>query len=285
MSVPLYQDAIGHFLAGVALSMGDRHFSRNATRYSQARKETKLEQVTSLHYIAEHSDGNDLISSEDYYQSVRKARDFFVSHGEIPRDKKPRLNLAERLQFYKENERINNLPLTSKLGVAFAIELAGDMIVETSQIVWGRGNGIKALGESVIQTPFLCLGFISGKGILYMKDLFRTKEEKELDAMAEELIQDGKILERVRSYSPTQHIKSIQTIENEGERKAISYREIGTNVGRAIDVAGDRISSGIVKGYAELKAATLGRLQERMEAKKAAEIERKNRLKKQYDGR
>jgi|SRR3989344_4069547 len=287
MSVPLYQEAVGHFLAGISLSMGDRYFSKNASRHSEVRRNIKLEQVTALHYLTENSGDQDLNSSPDYHKSIMKAREYFMSQGERFESGK-RASLAERIYNFKNNERINPLSIGRKLGVAFALELSMDAIVESSQLMWGRGNGLEAFGESFIQTPAFLAGLMTGKGVLYIKDLFRSKEERELNQMAEELTTDGKVLAIVQNYSPTQYVKALESaeiMEDSTDESKRTYRlgELKDRAVKAIDVAGERVGSEVIRGYNELKEATLGKLQARIEAKKAAEKQRKTRLKGSYD--
>ena len=106
--------------------------------------------------------------------------------------------------------------------------------------------------------------------------------------MAEELTTDGKVLAIVQNYSPTQYVKALESaeiMEDSTDESKRTYRlgELKDRAVKAIDVAGERVGSEVIRGYNELKEATLGKLQARIEAKKAAEKQRKTRLKGSYD--
>jgi hypothetical protein len=290
MHVPWYDDVAAHFLSGVAIALADRSFSGNAKRYTKERIDNKLTQVASLQYLAESQQKpnfSDLYNSKEYFDAVMKSREYFLNKGVY--SKTPNhgglLGLIEKTTEKFRNsskiERVNTLSASSKLAFALGVEFFGDALVGISQITIGLGNGIAALGKSVYQTPALYLGLQTGRGMLYLKDMFRTKEEKDLDGMAKELTGDGKLLEIVRSYSPTSSLPGAsETRETEKVAKE------GISIEKTIEGAGNVLADGAEKVYEGLGLgvnAIKARIKKRMEDKAAEEEQRKKNLRGKYD--
>lgn len=215
MNMPFYEDMAANFLSGIALSMGDRLFSREASRHADSRVQRTTEQVAALIYLRDvHQSGYSLetraeIEAKDEYRmAAAQARDYFNSHGKPLRPVFERgirglaSRLGETIQHYKSHERINNLPIGKKFGTAFGIEFTLDCMVAVSQAVFGVGNAVVAIGESLYQGPALFAGMVVGKGILAAKDTFRSKAEKELIEKAKDLTRDNVIYDAIKDYNP-----------------------------------------------------------------------------------
>jgi hypothetical protein len=281
MDFPLYQEAICHLLSGVAITLADRLFSKNAKRHTKERVDRKLEQVTALNFLAEaeqREDRGEVRTGRDYLEAVVRARDYFRQTGRKAGGYGGRSvaeGMAEFFRHWKDHERINNLRLGKKLGAAFGIEFVADGIVAVAQIMGGQFNGLMALWESLYQGPSLFVGFLAGRGLLGMKDVFRSKEEKELDEMADELTRDGKLLEIVRDYSPTEQIEPA--IEEPTADAA--GKEVENGIGEAIVKTAGEFSNGFTKGVDEIKGRVLETLHKRVEEKE----KRRKELKKKYE--
>jgi hypothetical protein len=290
MHVPWYDDVAAHFLSGMAVAFADRSFSGNAKRYTKERIENKLTQVASLQYVAESQKNPNLAglyNSKEYFNAVMKSREYFLNNGVY--SKTPNhgglLGLiektTEKFRNSRKIERINNLSTAQKLAFSLGTEFFGDVLVGISQITVGLGNGIAALGKSVYQTPALYLGLQTGRGMLYIKDLFRSKEEKDLDGMAKELTEDGKLLELVRSYSPTSSIAQpeAKAAEKTGTKEGISIEKTIEGAGNVLADGAEKVYQGLGLGVNSIKA----RIKKRMEDK-AAELEKKKKdLRGKYD--
>jgi hypothetical protein len=292
MHVPWYDDVAAHFLSGMAIAFADRSFSGNAKRYTKERIENTLTQVASLQYLAESQKNlnSDVYNSKEYFNAVMKSREYFLNQGVY--SKTPNhgglLGLiektTEKFRNSRKIERVNNLSATQKLAFSLGAEFFGDVLVGISQITVGLGNGIAALGKSVYQTPALYLGLQTGRGMLYIKDLFRSKEEKDLDSMAKELTADGKLLERVRSYSPTASLPKTPETEKAQEKAEEKTGKEGMSIEKTIEGAGNVLADGAEKVYQGLGLgvnAIKDRIKKRME-EKAAEREKKD-LRGKYD--
>lgn len=286
MDVPLYQEAINHFLAGIALSAADRYFSGNATRRTSERMERKLEQLAALEFLgdSEKSEEADVKQSPEYLGAIAHARDYFKANGkraslfrkdgglsELP------ARLSESYNFQRDNERINNQPISNKFGIAFGLEFLADGIVAVTQTLFGAGNTLSALGESLYQGPAMFGGFLVGKTGLWFKDLFRSKDEKEADELAKALTKDGKILAMVREYNPVECIEV---------QEALSVDNFGKRSNQALTL-------GVETVLGKIKTAGLGagkiydglstRIRERREEKKAEEARKREELRSRYE--
>lgn len=209
MDMPMYQEAIAHFMTGVAVSFADRATSENAKRHTETRKKNKLKELSSLNYLlaTDQMEGSEETKkSQQYYDAIANAREYFRMEPMDDPQAGEVMSFVSRVKQtisnYIRNERINELPLSKKLMAAFGIEFIADAGVAFSQIAFGKGNGLVAVGESLYQGPSLFLGLVTGKGLLYAKGMFRSKQEKELDRLAGELTADGKLAEIVKSYLP-----------------------------------------------------------------------------------
>ena len=267
--MPMYQEAIAHFLSGIALSFGDRYLSKNASRHSKERVEKKLKQTEALGYLVqvEHDENKDLVKkTNEYYDNIRTARDYFRGKGK--RIKAEDSGLMEKLRYYKDNERINNIPFYKKLGAAFGLEVLTDGMVAIAQIAGGNVNALGALGESLYQGPAMFFGFLTGRAALYVKDLFRSSDEKELDSMAKELTRDKKLLAIVREYSPT---KYLETPKEDSEE--------GAGIGERVKGVAASVGSKISEGVGSIKDS----IDDRRKAAEDAEKKRAEEQKSKYD--
>ena len=282
MDLPLYQEAVCHFLSGIALSLADRLFSKNAKRHTKERVEGKLEQVTALHDLVEAEQRDDRVErrkGREYFEAVMRARGHFKERGKkVGRlGEEGRMSgIADFFRFCKESERINNLPLGEKLATSFGVEFVIDALVAVVQIMGGKVNALMALGESLYQGPSLFVGLLAGKGILSFKDLFRSKEEKELDDMAEELTRDGKLLELVRNYSPTEGLEPADRLP---EKEEGGEAEEGTREGREEPAGKAGLTERFREGLDEIRK----RLRERERKRAEEEEKRRKELGEKYE--
>jgi hypothetical protein len=297
MSLPWYENALGHFAAGITLSFADRAFSENARRKTDERVEKKMQEVTSLQYLVDHASHPDSASNREYGEAINDARSFFQRKGmrvdSEQRNENPFRYIGRKIvnginHCRSKYERINNLPWSTKLVTAFGGELALDLMVVATQAIYGMGNGMGALARTPIQTVSLWAGMQTGKGTLYMKDLFvKSKEEKELDSIGRELIADGKLLEVVRNYSSTRGLE-VKVIEAEvvepkelpaGEEKAgYTAAQVGEKVGTKLADAADGVRNGLSAGLQALRE----RREARKQAQQAEEEARRKKLSERY---
>ena len=83
MDIPAYQEAAYHFLSGIAIAFVDRYFSTNASRYTNERKEKKLEQLAALEYLSDNnSSDTEIKQTGKYLSAIVRARDYFKSTGQ-----------------------------------------------------------------------------------------------------------------------------------------------------------------------------------------------------------
>ena len=301
MTLPWYENAIGHFFAGITISLADRAFSGNARRHAGERIESKLGEVTALEYIVRNSgDVSSLGREGEYTESVMRARNYFARRGidctNEPNSKGSLRYLSGKFgkvvaHLRRGHEKINNLPVGNKLLTAFGIELALDATVVATHAVYGTGNSLHALGLTPVQTLALFGGMQTGKCMLYIRDSFvKSKEEKELDLIGRELTDDGKLLELVRNYSPTRDIEvrlvesivleSVDVPEKLLEHKpGYSADEIGRKVG---DTIGD-VAGATRKGIGSAIDAIRERLATGKQAKEDEDERRKSELAKRYE--
>ena len=71
----------------------------------------------------------------EYYNNIRIARGYFRGKGK--RIKAEDSGLMEKLRYYKDDERINNIPFYKKLGAAFGLEVITDGVVFVAQALGG----------------------------------------------------------------------------------------------------------------------------------------------------
>jgi hypothetical protein len=280
MTMPWYENAAAHFLAGITISFGDRLFSKNAKRHTEERVSRKLDQVQALEYLVDQKD----TETPEYFKNIMKAREYFmergksVKSGEMTRAEK----VAEKVSFYRSYERLNNLSVKSKLAAAFGLELIADATVAVSQIVEGVGNAITALANTLYQGPFMFLGLETGRGILYLKDLWKTKDEKELDDVAKELTKDKKLLETVRNYSRTRNLKVYEpkALPDVGHEKTlkpqVSSAEIGARAQEKLAYVTDGVKDA-VGGFLAARRARIEAMKKQEEDARKAEKDAKSK--------
>jgi len=294
MDVPMYQEAIAHYFSGVAISFGDRMFSKNAKKHTERRMGDKLKGVEALQYLTEvglntEAEIRTAMTTKEYRDAIRNAREYFRSNSvDVGREPNRGVRglaakIPELIAQYKDSERINPLSIRRKLAAAFGLEFLLDASVAVSQVFWGKGNAITAIGESLYQGPCMFAGFATGRGLLYIKDgLFRSKEEKELDKIAKELTKDGRLLEIVKGYSPTEKVKVIEgkIVESKPIAMLKEPQEIATNTD-----GGDRPS--ILEKVAGTVNERIGKLRSSIEERKRRKAEeeekRRTELRSKYD--
>ncbi len=283
MEMPWYANVAGNFFAGITLSFGDRLLSHNASRFKEERIKKKLEAVESMKYIIDvesQENSVEIRKTEKYIDSIETAKGYFRTRG-LFRERKES-NLVERMtgrfNHYKNEERLNNLPVGKKLGAAFGIELSADAIVAVAQMTSGIGHSLTALGHTLYQGPALFLGLATGKGLLYVKDLFKNKSEKEIDQITKKLTVDGKILGIVQKYSSTARLQYESPKEIEA-KVVENPKQIGKELGERIASVTKRVGSGISDGITSLQR---GR-QEKRQREIDAETARQEEIKKRYD--
>jgi len=291
--LPLYQEAIGHFFAGMAIAFGDRAFSQNSSRNTDKRKNEKLEQVTSMHYLIETETSEDRESikqSKEYCDAVKNTKDYFQDRGISVKPaeysgfigkyiKRPINHVSENL----DREKVNNLSWKHKLTASFGIEFLADAGVAVSSIAFGKGNMFYALGESLYQGPCLFAGLVTGKGILKVKDVFyRSKEEKELDSMALELTGDNKLLEIINSYSPTEHLKISEDSKYAKSKVVKDKTELSEKISSGIINTASEITGSVAKTYTGLKDRVKEKLEARVKEKEQKREKRKKKLTAKY---
>ena len=269
MNIPIYLDALGHYAAGVGLSFTDRKLSVNSKKNTQARIERKLAQVQALNYLV----SNPQVESPDFTRNVEVARDYFRETGVSvkPVAQKGFRGLVDQLgnviSHYRTNERLNGNTAMKNFAIAYGLELIADGIVITSQIAAGVGNGVSALLCTTYQGLALGAGIQTGAGILYLKDKFRTKQEKEIDATAKQLVSDGKVLSIVSSYAPKANIAETDQEAETGDQatQPRDYSQLGAKAGEALADAAEKARTVVASG--------IGAIREKMNAKKQAELD------------
>ena len=293
MDLPLYQEAIGHFLSGVSIAFADRYFSNNSnnTSKTEERKRTKVEQVKALDFLLQaETNRTNSVHDREYCDAVIKAKDYFKTKGTSTSKKeegiKGHLRTLANL-FSISNERVNNLGIKRQLGVSFALEFIADAAVGVSQITLGYGNGIVALGESMYQAPSLLFGLQTGRALLYCRDMLRSKEEKELDSLGKQLTADGKVLELVRTYSVETILPKVKAKEDSPEEKGkglqltinVDPAELGAKAGKAVVSA--------VSGASKVASSAIEQIKNSMDARRkaneTAEEQRRADLRKPYE--
>ncbi len=265
----MYQEAMYHCLAGIAVSFADRVFSRNAKRHTAQRMEEKMGHAEALKYILD-AEKNGSEKDGEYLAHMVRARDYFRDRGKkINRDE---LNgfkekLRDTINHYRENERINSQPYSKQFIIAFGLEFFIDALVGIAQMMGAGVNALRALGESLYQGPCLFAGFLIGQGFLFFKGFFRSKEEKELDEILTDLTRDGKLLEIVTGFRPAGESKPEQI---EGNTGGIAGK-LSEAAGKVSEAVKGTVSSAVEKQ------------KEKHEKTEQAEQERQDDLKSKYD--
>lgn len=299
MALPWYENALISLGAGISLAFADRFFSENSTKNTSLRMERKMQEVTALEYLVENSDEADLQGTREYSESVVKARNYFERQG-IQCDNVPTYEgLGRRISRKTRNainhlrrghERVNNLPWRGKLMAAYTPVFAIDVAHVAANAVTGHGNQIGIFASDLYQLPSLVIGLEIGRGYLWLKDKFvRSREEKELDSIGEDLTKDGKLLELVKNYAPTRELQ-VRVIDSEvvnpkalpssdAQKRSYDATEIGQKVG---DFVGDA-SAAVGRGLSSAYSSIVERSRKRKEAAEAAAEAERARLRKQYD--
>ncbi len=253
-----------HYLAGITLAFTDRRFSQNAKKHTDERVARKIEQAEALEYLVQHS-GEE--SSPDYARNILTAKEYFRSQGEdlTTENMKTGARISEKVARLRPYERLNNLAAKVQLGTAFSIEVVGDAIVGLSRMLTGVGHPLDALEYTLAQTPGLFLGLQTGKGILYLTDLKRSKDEKEIDGILKQLTGDDKLLQVVKNYSLTASIPIAETPETleASPRKILTASEIGSRLGEQAYQAAGKLGTAV--------GSTLGAIKSRITEKRNAE--------------
>jgi len=265
--------SVVNFGAGVALSLTDRRFSINARKRTEERLETKLRQVDALDYLAKTAE----TSTQEYTQNVLLARDYFAEHEIKVKAKSEKGGwdkFTDMISFYKNHERLNNLGWKQKLAIAYGANLAGDIAIAATA-------GLAVAGPALLATSYegLCLFAGMQVGKIFRS---RTAEEKQLDKMAKELTQDGKILSIATHYSPTANLnvpeqKKAPT-EKTVERKPIDYSQIGAKAGTVIADAAGKAGNVVNSGIAAIRKS----LEDKRNARVAQEEQHKKALRDRY---
>ena len=276
-------NAIATFLTGVGLSFTDRLYSQNAKRFSQARLEKKAEHVNALNYLAEKeqsADRAEIILSREYFDNVLKAREYFENTGKQNSIKSRFKQVATKITNYSTSpELINNLSSGSKFALAWGIELVYDGVILGMQTLAGIGHFGRAFAHTLYQSPCFFAGIWLGGQALYLKDLRKSRDEKDLDQIAKELTVDGKLLEIVKNYSPTAKLKVVQSrvVEKEpkelpeGTQAAYSPAEKASNLGERVGTKIADTAEGVGKNVMEGIDTIKQRLEERKAAKEEQE--------------
>ncbi len=279
MTIPTYQDAIDHYLAGIAVSFGDRLFSNNAKRHTQARMKKKLQRIEALRHLSKDESKPDAEKFHDpqYRQALREARDYFLDRGtRIKKVSSSRVGtvmneLSAFVGDYKDHERLNNLGIKNKFGAAFGIEFLADTCVGVYQLLGGSVNTLTAAGDSLYQGPALFLGLLTGRGFLYLKDFFRSKEEKKLDVMGKDLTEDGKLLQIVKTFYAQPPTVFEEPVSESSETK-----------GNIAEKAKEKLvtfGSGLVQKMKDVREG----LKQRKKVKEEAEEKHREELRRKYD--
>lgn len=274
MNVPLYNEAIAHFFAGISVAIGDRYFSNNASRHTERRKAQLTDQVASLSYLREFSQrpltpesAEEAQITPDYRIAIEKARQYFTSQGKPVRSQREGLisGLVSKISNAKGNERFNLLSWQKLLGTAFAVEFVADVGVAVGQVTSGRGDGVAAVAETLYQGPAFFTGLLAGRGVLAVKDMFRSEEEKMLRGKAKELVNDGVIYTMVRDYKPLS-LTPLKEVES-------------TTSGPVIAEVTEKAANIIGREIGGIRS----RLNRRAEEKEKAERERKEEISKRFE--
>ncbi len=295
MTMPWYEEAFMHYLGGIVASGVDRVFSKNSGRFAQQRIKDKLSEVESLQYIVQNH-SNTAEEYPEFHKHVMGAKKYFEDRG-ISLDREdagfenPGLwertkQVFKNIGYYKNHERFNNRSLAGKLAAASGFELIGDCFVLLGQMTIGKGDIAVALGEDSYQIPSFYLGLLTGRGVLYVKDFFTvSKDERELDKIANELVSDGKILEIVKNYSPTAYMvipqaqNIIDVVPEVVEKPKIGYEKVGEEIGGKLADAFTGTGKAITSGINAIRR----KFKDRNDKAKAEEERKKKKLRDKYD--
>lgn len=302
MTMPWYEEAFMHYLGGVFASGADRVLSKNSRRFKDTRIKEKLGQVESLQYIVEHHEATETDNPE-FHSHIMNARAYFEDRGvSVEREgQEQNLGVIDKVKqtfrnigYYRNHERFNNRSLGGKIAAATGFELAGDCIALIGQLTIGKGDIAVALGEDIYQVPSFALGLITGRVFIYGFDLATySKEEKEIDSIARELISDGKLLAIVKNYSPTVRVMMPSrgnVIDVESEKPALSddretssetkiSSNYGARVGEAIANSAGSIGNAIGSGINSIRQ----RMQARRDRAKTEDDRRRAELRDKYE--
>jgi hypothetical protein len=262
--------SVVNFGAGVALSLTDKAYSINAKKRTEERLGAKLKQVEALDFLARTPETN----TPEYARNVILARDYFAEKGikvNAKSEKGKWDRFTDMISFYKTHERLNNLGWKPKLAIAYGANLAVDCAV--------LATAGAAAGPALLATSYEGLCLFAG---LQVGKLFRsrTPEEKQLEKVARDLTQDGKILSIATHYSPTANLKvpeenSEQGTEKTAERKPMDYNQIGTKAGTVIADAAGKAGNVVNSGIAAIRKSLEDKRKARETERNAKEAERR----------
>ncbi len=300
MNITWTESALEHYIGGITISLADRAFSEGAKRKTDQRIQRKVEEVEALEFLVDNSTDESVRDSRKYNDAVVKARNYFQKQGIKcePRIDAHEGNISYAIRkisnglnhFRQSHEKLNNLHWDSKLIAAFGTELVLDLGVVVTHAIYGVGNSISALSRTPIQTLALWSGLYTGRGILYVKDLFvKSKEEKELDEIGRDLTADNKLLQIVKGYAPTKdlvvEVVSVRALNSDEEQKMLPSEEdtndsgnLGEKVGKGLVNTYEGVEDGVRSGIDVIRK----RMEERNKVREDAEKLRLEELRSKY---
>ncbi len=214
---PLTIQAVGHFGAGVALSLLDRMLSRprpDSRKQVLARQREGLMMLDYLSGLAQPpatSESRALPAQEEVDEAAAFLRQL-AHQGELEwLDTAYERNLDDDnllqelatdaksgwagLKSWLGHEKLNPLSLGGKLRAAYLLEILADVAVAISAIAWGRGNFIGAIGHSLYQGFAMFLGLATGSIFFKRRDHRAPRRlRKEVKQLQEQLAQNPQAL-------------------------------------------------------------------------------------------
>lgn len=200
----LVSDALSHLVAGVTLSIVDFSTSKISNQ-SVERIEIKKDCLIAMDFILEQNNtGNGAstdIKETNYAENIIKIRKYLISNGLL----KNRVNFVTYLNNFIKHEKINNLTVAQKFGLAIGLEVIYDTLFGFHHYtVIMKQSPIAAIASNIYQIPAFFAGLLFGEKILGIyKWLAISSDEKSLDKTIDELIKNTPVIKYVQEFTPS----------------------------------------------------------------------------------
>ncbi len=225
----LLTDGMAHITSGIALSLLDFVTSK-AANPKAARLERKQDCLASIEILLDSEAPEQSVRDEEggdssvevhtiakdsvqYAEHIATVQEYLRYSGLV----RLQLPLMQRIKDGVRNllfhEKMNDLSNLQKLGVAVGIEVLYDTLFGfyyyTSIL---KQSPVAAIAVNLYQIPAFWLGLWLGNGLKKCINLMITPgEEKQLDRMIQQLLQETKIVEIIVEYQPPEGVKDVLT--------------------------------------------------------------------------
>ena len=218
----LLSDGMAHTGAGIALALLDFITSKVANP-KRARLEQKKRCLEAIEVLLDTEKSPQLISTEgdqeengvdvhtvprdsvQYAEHVATVREYLRSSGLVKLQLPLFQKIKDGVKSVLVHEKINDLSNLQKLGVAIGVELLYGVVFGFYIL---KQNPVAVIAANLYQIPAFWLGLWVGNGLKTFINLLITPgEEKKLDRMIQQLLQQTDIVKIIVAYQPPEEVQ------------------------------------------------------------------------------